>query len=144
MTRYADATDLDTYGALPAATSALFSTAQKNAALDEASAFADGYLASAVATTPLSAWGVDLRGAVARIAAWRLLQGLRGYDAAAQGNSFKTARDEALSWLKDVAKGLVKISGGGSNTTPTQTNGARVSSQASRGWLDEETDDGEC
>lgn len=143
MTRYADATDLDTYGAIPAATSALFSTAQKNAALDEASAFADSYLASAVPTTPLTTWGVDLRGAVARIAAWKLLQGLRGFDAAAQGNSFKAARDEATVWLKDVAKGLAKISGGGSNTAPTQTAGARVSSQTSRGWLDEDTD-GEC
>ena len=66
MTRYADAGDLDTYGALPAATSALFTTAQKEAALDEASAFADGYIAAQVQGLPLTTWGADLRAAARR------------------------------------------------------------------------------
>lgn len=139
MTRYADAGDLDTYGALPAATSALFTTTQKNAALDEASAFADGYIAGQTQGLPLTAWEADLRGAVARIAAWRLLQGLRGYDAAGVGNSYKMARDEAVQWLRDVSAGKVKISGG--NTAPAQTTGARVSTRESRGWYEGATED---
>lgn len=138
MTRYADAGDLDTYGALPAATSALFTTAQKNAALDEASAFADGYIAGQTQGLPLTTWGADLRGACARIASWRLMQGLRGYDAAGAGNSYKMARDEAVQWLRDISAGRVKISGG--NTAPTQTTGARVSTRESRGWYESATD----
>lgn len=137
---YASTDDLDTYGALPAATSALFTTAQKTAALDEASSLADSYLAGQTQGLPLTTWGVDLRAGVCRIAAWKLLQGLRGYDAAGAGNAFKTGRDEVVSWLKDVSAGKAKISGGGSNTAPTQTTGARVSTRESRGWYESATE----
>lgn len=132
MTRYADATDLDTYGAFPAATSALFTTAQKNAALDECSALADSYITGRVATLPLTSWGADLRAAVARMAAWKLLQGLRGYDAASQGNAYKTAYDEALKWLRDISRGDAKITGGESVAKTSW--GARVTSSTPRDW----------
>jgi hypothetical protein len=131
VTRYADATDLDTYGALPAATSALFTTAQKNAALDVESAVADSYFASA-GDVPLTTWGADLRAAVAARAAWRLLQGLRGFDAAAQGNSFKLAADEALKWYRDVAKGLAKVS----SAAPSQSSGVRIETSEALGWYE--------
>lgn len=137
MTRYADAGDLDTYGAFPAATSALFTTAQKEAALDEASSFAEGYIAAQVQDLPLTTWGVDLRAAIARKAAWSLLQGLRGYDSAGSGNSYKQRSDDADRWLRDVSKGVVKISGG--NTSPSQTNGARVQTRSSLGWYESAT-----
>lgn len=137
---YAIPDDLDTYGALPAATSALFSTAQKTAALDEASVFADSYLAGQTQGLPLTTWGVDLRAGVCRIAAWKLLQGLRGYDAAGVGNAYKTGRDEVVAWLRDIAAGKAKISGGGGNTAPTQTTGARVSTRESRGWYESATE----
>lgn len=132
MTRYADAGDLDTYGALPATTSALFTTAQKNAALDECSAFADSYITGRVPELPLATWGLDLRGACARMAAWKLLQGLRGYDAAGAGNSYKQAYDEALAWLRDVSKGHAKVSGGVTTAVPNW--GSRVSSESNREW----------
>lgn len=131
-TRYADATDLDSYGALPAASSALFTTAQKNAVLDEMSAMADSYIAGRVEVLPLTSWGADLRGAVARMAAWKLLQGLRGYDTAGAGNSYKIAYDEALKWLRDVARGDAKITGGVAQE-PTKW-GFRVSSSTPRDW----------
>lgn len=137
---YASTDDLDTYGALPAATCALFTTAQKTAALEEASALADSYLAGQTQGLPLTTWGVDLRAGVCRIAAWKLLQGLRGYDAAGAGNAYKTGRDEVVAWLKDVAAGKAKVSGGGSNTAPTQTTGARVSTRESRGWYEGATE----
>lgn len=132
MTRYADATDIDTYGALPATTSALFTTAQKNAALDECSAVADSYITGRVATLPLTSWGADLRACVARMAAWKLLQGLRGYDAGSQGNAYKTAYDEAIKWLRDISKGDAKISGGTADA-PTRW-GSRVTSSTPREW----------
>jgi hypothetical protein len=62
------------------------------------------------------------------------MQGLRGFDAAGAGNSYKMARDEAVQWLRDISAGRVKISGG--NTAPTQTTGARVSTRESRGWYE--------
>lgn len=132
MTRYADAGDLDTYGALPAASSALFATAQKNAVLDEVSAFADSYMTGRVPELPLTSWGLDLRGACARMAAWKLLQGLRGYDAAGAGNSYKTAYDEAVRWLRDISKGDAKVSGGTTSALPHW--GSRVSSSDNREW----------
>ncbi len=109
MTRYATTTDLARVGIAAAALSGV-STAAQEAALDAASALADGYLCSRF-TLPLSAWGADLTGAVARMAAWEVLR-VRGYDPQAGGDeAVRLGYTDAMRWLEGVQAGRVSPQG---------------------------------
>lgn len=109
MTRYATTTDLARVGIGAAALSGV-STAAQEAALDAASALADGYLCSRF-TLPLSAWGADLTGAVARMAAWEVLR-VRGYDPQAGGDeAVRLGYTDSMRWLEGVQAGRVSPQG---------------------------------
>jgi phage gp36-like protein len=130
---YATAADLGTY-ALPAATVAALSSADKDAALLEASVYADGYLAAGRYVLPLTAWGVDLRRVVCVIAAHRLLSKL-GFDSPDQGSSYRRTYDDAERWLRAIGDGKV-IPADVTDSTPTVTEGgAAVTTDTRRGRL---------
>lgn len=58
---------------------------------------------------PLVSWGNDLRRAVAHIAAYDLLCA-RGFNpAAGSDDSIKQRHDTAVSWLRDVSRGIAEL-----------------------------------
>lgn len=131
MASYAVAADIAVY-AVDATALEPYSDADKDAALADASVFADSYLARRYAV-PLAVWGADLRAAVCRIAVYRLLT-RAGYDSAAEGSSFRKQYDDALAWLKDVAKGDATVSGGATAGADAPAPLARVRTSRPRGW----------
>lgn len=134
MTRYATTTDLSRFGVASAALTGL-STATQEASLDAASSIADGYLGCRFGL-PLSAWGDDLRRAVAMLAAYDLLSG-RGLDPRNGTDAHIRLRyEDALAWLRDVGRGHVDMQGV-VDATPDEDDfgsGAGVASQTRRGW----------
>lgn len=106
MTRYASTTNLTRLGLRSEALTGI-ATATQEAALDAASALADGYMRSRGYVLPLSAWSDDLTRAVAILAAFDLLV-TRGFDPSAGADDVMLRRVEmATSWLRDVAAGRV-------------------------------------
>jgi phage gp36-like protein len=136
MAAYADPADFAVY-ALPSAALAAFSSGDQLAALERASRVADSYIRSRSAV-PLGTWGADLRAAVCDLAAYQLLTRL-GFDSADEGSAFRKRFDDALAWLRDVAKGVASVSGDA--TTPAPTPAARVRTSPRRGWPDGTCDD---
>lgn len=137
MTRYASAADLAALGVRSQATGGIAS-GDIDSALDAASLVADSYLRSRYAL-PFTTWGVDLRSAVAKIAAYEILstRGLQPGSSQSDENVRDRYRD-AIAWLKDVSAGRAAVSGG--NTTPETSSRARaesaptVRSNGQRGW----------
>jgi hypothetical protein len=89
----------------------------------------------------LTASDSDYTLAVFKIATWDMMVGVRGVNPADPAHAaLKMARDEAVSWVRDVGKGVANISG----ATPARkaTGTARVFSSAAtnsdgtrtRGW----------
>lgn len=101
---YATATDLYRLALRQAALSGL-GIADQDAALEAASRVADGYL-QARYKLPLSAWGDDLRRAVAIIAAYDLLAG-RGFAPEGVDEHIRLRYEDAIAWLRDVSRGVV-------------------------------------
>lgn len=137
MTRYAEAADLAALGVRAQATGGI-SAGDINSALDAASVLFDGY-ARARYDVPFAAWGVDVRSAVARVAAYEILS-VRGMNpnASQADESVRDRYRDAVAWMKDVAAGRARVSGGA--TTPTAERHARaatapsVRSSGQRGW----------
>lgn len=129
---YAVLADLPIYG-MPELVANSFSSSDREKELDAASKFADSYLATQYDADelPLTTYGVDLTQVVCKIAAYELLR-KRGFDSPNEGNSFKAARDEAVSWLKDVSAGRASVSGG--TTTASPEFSSVVYTSAKRGW----------
>lgn len=75
------------------------------AATDEA----DGYIGGGK-TLPLTAWGEDLTGKVAELAAFRIMK-RRGFQPEGVDELIVKGRDDAISWLKGVARGDVEPPG---------------------------------
>jgi len=132
MTRYADLDDLARLGLKRLATAGI-PDADLLAALDAASELADSYLRSQY-MLPLLAWGSDLKRHVAMIAAWDVLSAQRGFNPDAPAEQMWLTRyEQAITWLKDVAKGLVNPNV--QDSTPRFRDGApRVHTQKKRGW----------
>lgn len=136
-TRYAEITDLITLGIVASSISG-HTTPAKEAALDSASAFADGYLRTRF-TLPLSAWGADLTECVAVLAAETLLN-TAGHNPAMGRDDITTRRSERWrQWLRDLADGRVTIAV--TDATPTDTSddaeasaGVVASYTTKRGW----------
>lgn len=109
MSQYATRDELARGGLRAAALSGV-STADQDAALVAASGEADGYLAKRY-LLPLVAWGDDLRRRVVHIATYDLLA-TRGYAPASGVDPLVAKRhDDAIFWLRDVAKGVVEPQG---------------------------------
>lgn len=104
MSKYANLEDLLASG-IPQKALNGTTTFEQEAVLTKASALVDSYI-SVRFGMPLVSWGEDLRLHTAKLAAYLLLQ-KRGFSP--QGDDADTIRDaydDAISWLKDVARGL--------------------------------------
>lgn len=77
--------------------------ADQERALEAASRLADSYL-QARYRLPLTAWGDDLRRAVAVIAAYDLLAG-RGFAPEGVDEHIRLRYEDAITWLRDVSRG---------------------------------------
>ncbi len=134
MTQYAQITDLDNVG-VKADVTAGIPDADLNAVLTKRSVFADGYLAAAGYVLPISAWGDDLRLAVAQLAAWDVMTTLIGINPETPGGAvWMTRRDEAMSWLRDVAAQKI-VPTGIVDATPDVSEGGLVCyTSEPRGW----------
>jgi len=132
MPQYATVDDLAQLGLKKLATAGI-SDGDLNAALVAASETADSYM-RAQFRLPLTSWGADLRRHVAMLAAWDILSAQRGFNPDSPANEIWLARyEQALSWFKDVSRGIV--SPNIVDSTPTKRDGApRVATAPKRGW----------
>lgn len=101
---YATAADLARL-ALPARALTGIPLDDQNAAIDAASAVADGYLAARY-TLPLLAWGEDLKRAVSLMAAYDLMT-RRGYSPEGGDEQLRLRYEDAIRWLEQVGKGTI-------------------------------------
>lgn len=130
MSRYALTTDLASLS-LPAGALASISSTDQQAALDVASAEADGYLGASF-RLPLITWGVDLKQHVCGIAAFRLMHH-RGYNPQMGANdTIRQCYDDAIGWLHGVSAG--RVTPVVTDSAPAAHSVARVYSKPSRGW----------
>lgn len=135
MASYATRDDLVNLG-VAAQAIADVDTASQDKALAAASRLADSYLGSRF-KLPLLAWEDDLRGHVCAIAAWRLLSGTRGFNPEQGSNvSIRTSYEDAIDWLKCVAKGTATPAGILASESPSEAGPASafVGSSPKRGW----------
>lgn len=94
------------------------------AALEGASRLADSYL-QARYRLPLSAWGADLRRAVAILAAYDILS-VRGFAPEGPDEHLRLRAEDAIRWLEGVAKGLITPVGIEDATPDTLDTGVAV------------------
>lgn len=130
---YATITDLSTYGASNATFGSL-TTGEKQAAIDAASAEADGYLRARYprAELPLQTYDAALTIAVVKIATFELVR-KRGFNPNAGSDAvIVKAADDARKWLTQLARGETSIVGAADPTTVTEQ--PRVISGPLRGW----------
>lgn len=130
---YATIDQLRQFGSAGATLAALPAT-DVNAALAAASSTADSYLRQRF-TLPLTAWGDELTRAVCSLVAYDLLSN-RGYDPGAGDNdNIRLRYDDALAWLKDVAKGTLSPEVTDSAEPPgIEDDGPVVYTNQRRGW----------
>lgn len=135
MASYAEVADFAIYG-LRAEVTADIDPAVILAHLTNASRVADSYIGNRGYPLPLTAWGDDLRAAVCRIAAWTVLvfKGTTPDEPTAM--SVSKSRDDAIAWLRDVAKGVANLDL--VTTTPARGSNGMISlitsDEPSRGW----------
>lgn len=107
---YASPEDLATLALSPRALEGV-SEADQLLAIAAASSYADGYLRARY-RMPLVSWGQDLTLCVAQLAAYSVMNA-RGYDPSSPHDQLIVKQyDDAVAWLRDVAKGLVTPGGG--------------------------------
>lgn len=101
---YATTADLTSLG-LPAKALAGIGTPAQEAALEAASRVVDSYVGSRY-DLPLVSVGSDIKDAVCTIAAVNLMS-VRGFAAGVEdAEVLMTRKKDAMTWLRDVAKGL--------------------------------------
>jgi phage gp36-like protein len=119
--------------AIPAAALATLTDQEKAQALLRASDFAEGKIAGSF-TMPISAWGDDVRGAVADLYVYHALS-KRGFNPELGTDQLIVERkNDATKWLTDVAAGRVKPPGIVDSTPESYEGGSYVVSRARRGW----------
>jgi phage gp36-like protein len=129
MAAYADVSDLAVY-ALPSTALSEASTGDKTSFLEEASRMADSFFCARY-VVPLTAWGVDLRAQVCRVAAYLLLT-RNGFDTADEGSSYRRQHDQAMRHWERIGEGKAHITGGA--TVPTAIPSLRVATASPRGF----------
>lgn len=133
--QYATIAELGSLGISSEVTSTI-SSEVLDGLLQAASAQADGYLqSSGRITLPLTAWGVDLKGAVCKLVAWEIMSVIVGHNPDDPNNFvWRDRRDEALKWLESVARGLV-MPVGITDAVPTVVEtGTAIYTETKRGW----------
>lgn len=129
---YATIEQLGRLGSAGAALAAM-DAADVEPALQAASDLADSYLRQRY-TLPLTAWGDELTRAVCSLAAYDLLSN-RGYDPGAGDNSnIRLRYEDAIAWLKDVAKGALSPDVTDSAVAGVEDDGPIVYTNTRRGW----------
>jgi len=131
MASYATIADLTTY-AIPSAALASISDAEKQAALDSASAVADSKLRGRYAL-PLQSWDVDLRQCVASIAAYFLLV-KRGYSSVDSEDNYRKRYEDAMQWLDDVERQAAHPNVVPASSQTPQYDAPKVLTGTLRGW----------
>lgn len=133
---YASLKDIETHGMPKGVISSVPAEERAQHAL-AATGEAEGYLSGGY-TLPLSAWGDELRRQVAQIAVYAIMS-RRGFQPQGTDELIVKNRDDAISWMGKIAKGLIKPPGI-VDATPTVSGsrpriGAGVNSNCStRGW----------
>lgn len=85
-------------------------------------------------TLPLLAWGEDMKRAVAHLASYDLMS-YRGLDPASESGVLIIKRyDDAVLWLRDVAKGVVEPTDILDSTAEVDEQAPLVSSDTAAGW----------
>lgn len=133
--QYATIAELASYGISSEVTAAYEDTVI-DGILQACSAQADGYLqSSGRIVLPLTSWGVDLKMAVCKLAAWEIMAVTVGHNPDDANNFvWQSRRDEALKWLESVARGLVMPVGIVDSTPTVVKTGSVVVTEAGRGW----------
>lgn len=104
-------------------------TAHLKAASDEL----DGYFASRF-KLPLTSWGADVKRKTCAIAAYTLMVRAGFNPDSGADVAIRNGHEDALTWAKDVAKGLITPVGV-VDSTPTKSDaGPRILTSAQRGW----------
>jgi phage gp36-like protein len=135
---YATTDDLASFGLPANATSGLDSN-EMDRQLEAASSIADSYLANRGYVLPLTTWDLDLRSAVARIAAWQIVMHHRGVNPNNPSHAaLAKSHDDALQWLRDVSAGKANLNV--TATTPARANTGVIGvytlddAETLRGW----------
>ncbi len=132
MSSYATPSDLTQF-AVNANALVGFTAGQQQAALDAASVLADSKLRGRYAL-PLVTWDVDLRRAVAVIAAYDMLVA-RGYNPGDGADDNLRARyDDAMKWLDDVERQNTHPNVTPANGQTPQYDAPKVITSTRRGW----------
>jgi phage gp36-like protein len=92
-----------------------------------------GYLGSKY-TLPLASWGDDVRRCASIIAAWDAMSVGIGIGPTTSDEVFEKRYLQEISWLKDIAKGIVTPSGIVDSTPTESEGGGYVFTRARRGW----------
>lgn len=131
-TAYATVADLDA-DTFNRAFSSL-STPTKQAALDQAADYIDGYLGGQY-TLPLISWPASFKSYAVAIAAYLLMRqrGFNPDDGA--DNTFRMAYDDATQWLDGVSRGRIKPPGIVDGSASVSDGAPIVTSGASPGAL---------
>jgi phage gp36-like protein len=132
---YATTADLVKYGLLAEAFTGV--TVVEQDALDAASALAESHVKKRY-TAPLTAWGLDLRRAVCHIASYDLLC-QRGFNPQRGADQVILKRhDDAMNWLRDVARGIVELADAASDSTPELDEASPIAGSAREALWDVE------
>lgn len=135
---YCSAEDLNLVG-LPEQATFGIAPEKIEAVLEAASAKIDSYLRGRGYTVPLTDWGEDVRQCCATIAAWDILRSLRGVNPSDPAHmAIAKAQDDAINWLRDVAKGVANFGLGETGSKRRATGVAQfisvVNGCGERGW----------
>lgn len=117
MASYATTSDLAIYAVNPAAFASV-STGSQQAQLDAASTYAEGFLADQYHLPIVAPYPIDLRMNVCSIAAFYLMT-FRGYRPGGSDDIIRQRYDDANTWLKGIAAGMISPSGITDSTVAT-------------------------
>jgi len=118
---------------LPGAALSSVASATRDQARAAASDQASSYLKKRFAL-PLLAWAGDIKRAVADLAMYDLIT-FRGFDPGSQsGELIVKRRDDAILWLRDVARGIVEPIDVLDSTADVDEAAPLVSSDEGAGW----------
>lgn len=118
---------------LPGDALSVIDVAVRDASRAGVSAVALGYIKKR-ATLPLISWGDDIKRAAADLCVYDLMT-YRGFDPGSNSGAVIVKRnDDAVAWLRDVARGIVEPVDMVDSTPDTDEQGPLVSSDTAAGW----------